>query len=161
MWLDLAEDRWLQGATFPLAFGRELTFGRSPDNDCPLPGHHVGRWHFLLAWRGCGLWVGRVPGRYLLVLNGRHVPDEWTRMHVGDLLVAGGARLRVVAASCPVSSRVLQILRAIRERGDYAALPILADALEEEGFDIPEVLQHCREKDHDASCWVLGLQWDV
>jgi hypothetical protein len=94
-----------------------------------------------------------------MLLNGCPVPEEWTRMHPGDLLITAGIRLRLEAAHPKASFRVLQILRAIQEREDYAALPILADALEEKGFDIPEVLQHCREKDHDASCWVLGLPW--
>jgi hypothetical protein len=41
-----------------------------------------------------------------------------------------------------------------------SALPVLADALEEEGLAAPEVLQHCREGGGpDAWCWVLGLAW--
>lgn len=42
---------------------------------------------------------------------------------------------------------------------DHASgrLPILADALEEAGCDVPDVLDHCREPDavHVRGCWVV------
>jgi hypothetical protein len=37
-------------------------------------------------------------------------------------------------------------------------MPILGDALEEAGCDVPEVLEHCRRGEpHLRECWVLDL----
>ncbi len=161
IWLEGVEGSLEHGQRFPLAFGRAFTFGRSRDNDYTLHGHHVSRVHFQVTWSGCGLHVRPFWHRYPLSVNGRPVPEEGARVCPGDLLTTANVRLRVEAARPKASTRVLQILRAIREGGDYASLPILADALEEDGFDTHEVLQHCREANHDASCWVLGLQWGL
>jgi hypothetical protein len=44
----------------------------------------------------------------------------------------------------------------IYETRDFAALPILADALEETGCDDPAVLDHCRRhREHARGCWVV------
>jgi hypothetical protein len=41
---------------------------------------------------------------------------------------------------------------------DFAALPILADALEEAGCDRADILSHCREPGaHVRGCWVVDL----
>jgi len=42
---------------------------------------------------------------------------------------------------------------------DFAAMPILADALEEAGCDVPDVLTHCRDPKgvHVRGCWVVDL----
>jgi len=46
-------------------------------------------------------------------------------------------------------------LRMYHER-DFAAMPILADAIEEAGCENAEVLAHCREPGpHARGCWVL------
>jgi hypothetical protein len=40
----------------------------------------------------------------------------------------------------------------------YDRLPVLADALEEAGCDLPEVLSHCRQDaTHALGCWVVDL----
>ena len=44
------------------------------------------------------------------------------------------------------------------EDRDFAALPILADALEEAGCDSDTILTHCREPGvHVRGCWVVDL----
>jgi hypothetical protein len=45
------------------------------------------------------------------------------------------------------------------ESRDFAAMPILADALEEAGSDSPDVLAHCRDPNgvHVRGCWVVDL----
>ena len=44
------------------------------------------------------------------------------------------------------------------EERDFAAMPILADALEESGCDNPDILSHCREPGvHVRGCWVVDL----
>jgi hypothetical protein len=42
---------------------------------------------------------------------------------------------------------------------DFAAMPVLADALEEAGCDVPDVLGHCRDPKgaHVRGCWVVDL----
>ena len=41
---------------------------------------------------------------------------------------------------------------------DFAAMPILADALEEAGCDSQDILTHCREPGvHVRGCWVVDL----
>ncbi len=53
---------------------------------------------------------------------------------------------------------VPRLARAIAEEGNYAALPILADALEEAGCGNGEILAHCRSSGPDArSSWVVDL----
>jgi hypothetical protein len=42
--------------------------------------------------------------------------------------------------------------------GDEAAMPILADALEDAGCSDPRLLEHCRQaKPHARGCWVMDL----
>src|SRR5262249_37680289 len=53
---------------------------------------------------------------------------------------------------------VVQVARRNDEEGDYAALPILADALEDAGCDDADILTHCRAgQPHPDSCWVIDL----
>ena len=53
---------------------------------------------------------------------------------------------------------VLHLARAIAEKGDYAALPILADALEEASCADAAILGHCRSCGHDVRrSWVVDL----
>jgi len=48
-------------------------------------------------------------------------------------------------------------LRMYEERA-FAAMPILADALEEAGCDNADILTHCREPGvHVRGCWVVDL----
>lgn len=52
----------------------------------------------------------------------------------------------------------LRIARCIREEGAFENLPILADALEEGGCSIAEILNHCRASTpHRKICWVVEL----
>jgi hypothetical protein len=45
------------------------------------------------------------------------------------------------------------------ESRNFAAMPVLADALEEAGCDSPDVLAHCRDAAgvHVRGCWVVDL----
>src|SRR5689334_15161807 len=52
---------------------------------------------------------------------------------------------------------VLRLARAIFEQGNYDALPILADALEEAGCVDADILGHCRSCGPDVrSSWVVN-----
>jgi hypothetical protein len=51
-----------------------------------------------------------------------------------------------------------QMDEAPDDRRDYAALPILADALQDAGCDSADLLDHCRGKGpHVRGCWALDL----
>jgi hypothetical protein len=53
---------------------------------------------------------------------------------------------------------VATLARSVRAEGDFALMPVLADALEDAGCDDTALLAHCREsREHVADCWVLGL----
>lgn len=52
---------------------------------------------------------------------------------------------------------VVGLARGMYDGRDFAAMPVLADALEEAGCDHPEVLAHCRDPQgvHVRGCWVV------
>jgi len=53
---------------------------------------------------------------------------------------------------------VLGLAQAYRSTAEADALPVLADALEEAGCDLPFLLKHLRTcPDHGESCWVFEL----
>ena len=59
------------------------------------------------------------------------------------------------------SETVLNLAKGIEAERNYTRLPILADALEEAGCDVFEILDHCRRCDgHHRGCWVMKLVLD-
>jgi hypothetical protein len=53
---------------------------------------------------------------------------------------------------------VVKIARAIADEHAFERLPILADALEEAGCNLPDLLAHCRQPGkHVRACWVVDL----
>jgi hypothetical protein len=67
-----------------------------------------------------------------------------------------------------LTSTVVTLARGMRENGDFSAMPILADALQEvpsakrEGFagcEVTDILNHCRDTTvpHVRGCWVIEL----
>lgn len=51
---------------------------------------------------------------------------------------------------------VVKIAEAAYKEGNFFALPILADALEDAGCDNDDILRHCREPgEHARGCWVV------
>jgi hypothetical protein len=53
---------------------------------------------------------------------------------------------------------VTQVARGIYDERQFEDLPILADALEEAGCQVPLILDHCREVgEHVRGCWVVDL----
>lgn len=47
------------------------------------------------------------------------------------------------------------------ESRDFASMPILADALQDAGCNLPEILDHCRGPVlHVRGCWVVDLVLD-
>ena len=56
------------------------------------------------------------------------------------------------------SSAALGLAWSMYESRDFAAMPILADALEESGCESADILSHCRGPGpHVRGCWVVDL----
>jgi hypothetical protein len=73
---------------------------------------------------------------------------------VQDLLA--GQAVPVEPLTPWLSPAVQEVARGIDAARDFAALPVLADALEEAGCARDEVLHHLRRcRDHENGCWVL------
>ncbi len=57
-----------------------------------------------------------------------------------------------------LTSDVMMLARGMYESRDFAAMPILADALQDAGCQRAEVLDHCRGSGpHVRGCWVVDL----
>ena len=57
------------------------------------------------------------------------------------------------------SGSALSLARTMYESRDFAAMPILADALQDAGCENEDVLNHCRDpkRAHVRGCWVVDL----
>jgi hypothetical protein len=56
------------------------------------------------------------------------------------------------------TSDVTAMARGMYEARDFAAMPILADALQDAGCEDAAVLEHCRGSGpHVRGCWVVDL----
>jgi hypothetical protein len=56
------------------------------------------------------------------------------------------------------TSNVVSLARGMYESRDFAAMPILGDALQDAGCEQPEILDHCRGGGpHVRGCWVVDL----
>ena len=54
------------------------------------------------------------------------------------------------------TSTVRDVAAHVYDARDFAAMPILADALQDAGCDDEQVLSHCRAtKPHARGCWVV------
>jgi hypothetical protein len=57
-----------------------------------------------------------------------------------------------------LTDRVVALARELYESRQWEALPVLADALEEAGCTVPDVLDHLRGPGpHARGCWVMDL----
>ena len=57
-----------------------------------------------------------------------------------------------------LTSDVTAMARGMYEMRDFAAMPILADALQDAGCENADVLDHCRGPGpHVRGCWVVDL----
>ena len=72
-------------------------------------------------------------------------------MNFAEELIVAGLKGRTDPAARAVA-------RQMHESGNFSAMPILADALQDAGCDIPDILNHCREPgQHVRGCWVVDL----
>ena len=52
----------------------------------------------------------------------------------------------------------LSLARVMYESRDFSAMPILADALQDAGCELADILDHCRgTSPHVRGCWVVDL----
>lgn len=57
-----------------------------------------------------------------------------------------------------LTANVVGVARTIYEQRSFQQMPILADALEDAGCTIADILHHCRQPgEHVRGCWVLDL----
>ncbi len=70
--------------------------------------------------------------------------------------VFGGPERAEVVDARWLTADVVGVARHMYAAGDFSAVPILADALEDAGCDAPDVLEHCRaDVPHMMGCWVV------
>jgi hypothetical protein len=56
------------------------------------------------------------------------------------------------------SPTAVAIAERIYEERCFDAMPVLADALQEAGCEVPAILDHCRQPgEHVRGCWVVDL----
>ena len=83
---------------------------------------------------------------------------EWAQIVGGFADFVHAARTDTVPKVDVIRAVQESITSTMYEDRDFAAMPILADALEEAGCDNPNILSHCREPGvHVRGCWVVDL----
>jgi hypothetical protein len=80
-------------------------------------------------------------------------------VHVGLLRDIFGNPFRPVTADPAwLTSTVVALTRQMYDSGDFSAMPILADALQDAGCENADILGHCRgDGPHARGCWVVDL----
>lgn len=114
--------------------------------------------------------LGVVP--YLVALNADPTPtdEEWQGARrdpdpaelaaQSDLLrdIFGNPFRRVAWQPEWVTETTESLALRMHETRDFAAMPVLADALEDAGCDNADILEHCRANTaHVRGCWVVAL----
>jgi hypothetical protein len=75
-----------------------------------------------------------------------------------DRSACGGPHRRVVLSPEWRTDTTVALARQMHNSGDFSAMPILADALQDAGCDNADILDHCRGTDpHVRGCWVVDL----
>jgi hypothetical protein len=122
--------------------------------------------------------VRRQTGKFYFTVTGtwentdrfiaRTFPEAWVTSAAGDECVYGLPVADVERVLAELQTGLgwlrnhdptpVQIARHIRDGRAFHLLPVLADALEEEGCTSAEILDHCRASaPHGDTCWVVEL----
>jgi hypothetical protein len=117
--------------------------GTGPPHDHPLPA----------SWRSLGPLV-------YLPLEVNTPPYHWLdpELHSVELLreVYGNPYSSLPFDAAWRTSTAVALARQIYATGDFGAMPILADAIQDAGCDDEHILDHCRGSGpHARGCWVL------
>jgi hypothetical protein len=111
-------------------------------------------------------WFARAVAAALSEVSGwpaAHAAVEWSataapRSGADALHCVFGNPFRPVSAGPWVTPAGVTVAQDIYDRRDFAALPVLADLLEEAGCPEQSVLDHCRQPgEHARGCWVVDL----
>jgi hypothetical protein len=158
-------ERWLAGVE------------RTAERDVELPPAVVRRW-IQEHWRGRTMGFGHPSLHAVCFQVGLGNPST-TIVNVGyvrgvatpqDYDVADGPLADVVREIVgnpfrPVTfssewrtDTVLSLARTMYDGRDFSAMPILADALQDAGCEVADILNHCRSGGvHVRGCWVVDL----
>jgi hypothetical protein len=153
---DEATEREQMGfqATAAFASTTGLTFTRTmPDGR--VVQHET--WAAIQYCLGCVLWIAARDEE-----RGRFEQDRDSRFRLwaADTMrcVVGNPFRSVAADPAWRTPTVVALARQMYESREFAAMPILADALQDTGCDNADVLDHCRgDGPHVRGCWVVDL----
>ena len=147
-----------------LEMGQRLRVGRAPDCEVRVPIVAVSRRHCEVWYDEAGVWLRDLHSRGGTYLHGRQVPlDHPSRLQLDDVVqVCGFAMVLTARFAVPASWRdfqnglLIHLARGIAGERRVDELPILADALEDAGCDLGELLGHLRHAhQRDQRCWVV------
>jgi hypothetical protein len=119
-----------------------------------------------MAWEDAARAIGSAEAAASWQPNTSPPAIDWQLMSASELAIQAallrdifGNPFRPVAfAPSWRTSTAVGLARTMFESRDFAAMPVLADALEEAGCDNPDVLAHCRGPGpHVRGCWVVDL----
>jgi hypothetical protein len=144
--------------------GTLLRVGRSADCEIRVRSLAVERQH-CAVWRDeSGVWVRDLQSRSGTSVRGRPLPgDGPARLELDDVVQVADFAM-VLTARFPVSlswrgfqgGLIAHLARGIAAKRRVEDLPILADALEDAGCELAELLRHLREAhQRERRCWVV------
>jgi hypothetical protein len=92
---------------------------------------------------------------------GREVAERTARRWMWPAIrdIVGTPRPPVAFSPEWRTTTAVQLARGMYESRDFAAMPILADALQDAGCEDEQILAHCRDPHgvHARGCWVVDL----
>jgi hypothetical protein len=150
----------------PLPLDRPVVIGRNAASYLQLMDRYVTRRHLLVRPAGPGVLLTDLNTANGTYYQGQPVTTE-TRIPLDGVVRIGDTTLRLVAAF-PIDpgwlawngGQIRELARAFAVENDHAGLPILADALEEAGCDLPWILEHLRGNEHQGKCFVVARLLD-
>jgi hypothetical protein len=142
---------------------RELSQYRYPDGD---PAHGTIDWYLLLS--APSLVTPKViPTHITWLIRAALEPEKHEDCNKWERCKPQADLVREIFGNPfhPVSfnpswrtTDAVGVARSMYDARDFAAMPILADALEDAGCDSADVLAHCRgDGPHVRGCWVVDL----
>ena len=146
-----------------LPLARPLIIGLEQFADIGLTSTSVNPRHCEVGRDGCGAYILDLNSYGGTFVNERQVGSVPQSLLPNDLIGVGGIRIRAGwnFVVDPFWLRweaglVPSLARRIRDEGDYDAMPILADALEDVGCTESGILEHMRGPGpHVPVCWVI------
>jgi hypothetical protein len=148
----------------PLQRGAKLCLGRGHGCEIYVPMLSVARRHCEIGCDEAGAWVRDLHSRNGTYVHRQHIPpDRQVRLRLDDVVrLAGSAFVLTARFQVPPQWQAFQggliahLARGIASERRTGDLPILADALEDAGCPLDELLGHLREEHPlERRCWVV------